>query len=148
MTEETAMELVADDKEIPQVETPEGFEIVPVSVKTNDEIKESFFETFLGSKDGLFIDMNHEQQVVTFNYWFNREREFIENAALLVLKEDEIAGFCVTRPNQNNASIGPIGVNPNFRRKGLAKVLLSRAIKTSFDKGVEKIELEVATGNK
>ncbi len=147
VTEEGSLELVVDEKDIPQAEIPDGFDLVHVSEKTNEEIKESFFETFLDSIDGLFLDQSHEQQMEAFNYWFSREREFIEGASLLLLKGNEVAAFIITRPDHGDASIAPVGVNPKFRRQGLGKVLLSRAINASREKGIERIILELDTNN-
>ncbi|MHA1576197.1 MAG: GNAT family N-acetyltransferase [Candidatus Thorarchaeota archaeon] len=147
VTEEGSMELVVDEKEISQAEIPDGFDLVHVSEKTNEEIKESFFDTFLDSKDGLFLDSSHKQQVNAFNHWFNRERELIEDASLLILKDNEVAGFIVTRPHHNDAEIAPVGVNPKFRRQGFGKVLLSRAIYASHEKGINRMILELDTSN-
>lgn len=145
VTEEAFMVLV-EEKKTPDGEIPDGFDLVSVTDKTNDEIKKSFFETFLDSNDGLFLDLSHDQQVESFNYWFNREKGFLE-ASLLLLKDDEVAAFIITKPHEDDASIGPVGVNPKYRRQGLGKVLLSRAINASRDKGVKRIILEMDTSN-
>ena len=147
VTEEGFMELDVSEKHSLHVEIPVGFDLVPIEKKTNEEIKEVFFETFLGGKDGLFLDLSYDQQVESFNYWFDREKEFTDGASLLLLKDGEVAGFLITRPHHSNAMIGPVGVNPKYQRKGLGKTLIASAINSARENGIEKIQLEMDTSN-
>ncbi|MHA1481628.1 MAG: GNAT family N-acetyltransferase, partial [Candidatus Thorarchaeota archaeon] len=89
----------------------------------------------------------HEEQIESFNHWFHRERGFIKEASLLILKDNEVAAFIVSRSQNDDTSIGPVGVTTGYRRKGLGKVLLSRAITAIRGKGIQRISLEMDSSN-
>ncbi|MHA1959674.1 MAG: GNAT family N-acetyltransferase [Candidatus Thorarchaeota archaeon] len=146
-TEELRM--VADLKSlhVDEVSLPAGISAVSVAETTNTELERPFFETFLDGKDRLFLDLAHENQHVAFNWWFERERPFNEEASLVLKKGDDVAGFCIVRPGHESASIGPFGIHPDHQRKGLGKALLAKCLGIMIRQGLRTVELEMDMDN-
>lgn len=70
---------------------------------------------------------------------------------LLLVKDEDIAGYCWTRREGREDSItgviGMIGVAPQFRGKGLGRVTLLASMRKLLDEGSKRIELEVDSEN-
>jgi ribosomal protein S18 acetylase RimI-like enzyme len=141
-TEETYMEAsIADNT--PEVEEFDKMSVKPISEISNEDLFEPFFDSFLDSKDGLFLSLSKDQQIDAFNYWFSRTRQFIDDAALCVLDNDEVTGFIVVREEDGKAHMGPIGVHPKHRGKGIARRLLARSMDSIRRQGFKKVALEM-----
>lgn len=148
VNEEGYMQIELDKNTIPHLEIPADYETLPFTEKSNDEIQPVFFEIFLNSKDRLFLDMTPDQQAITFNWWFNRSRHWIKEASRILLKSGEIVGFCLIRQEGKGAQVGPTGVHPDHRRKGLAKALLSSALQVLKKQGIKEVGLEYDLENR
>ncbi|MHA2228024.1 MAG: GNAT family N-acetyltransferase [Candidatus Thorarchaeota archaeon] len=148
VTDEASMMANLEKVEAPWLEEPEGFELRQLSETDNKEIRNCFFETYHNSKDGLFLDLSPKQQNVSFDWWFNRSRPFNDEASNVILKDTELVAFVVVRPGENEANIGPVGVHPNFRQKGLGKFLMITALNALKRQGIKKASLDVNLKNK
>ncbi|MHA1926106.1 MAG: GNAT family N-acetyltransferase, partial [Candidatus Thorarchaeota archaeon] len=126
-TEETYMEAAVTDELPKHHELPE-LKMMPISEISNEDLFEPFFESFLDSKDGLFLSMTKDQQIDAFNYWFSRSRHFIDEATLCVLDNERVVGFLVVREEDGKPHVGPIGVDPDFRSRGIARALLAKGM--------------------
>lgn len=68
----------------------------------------------------------------------------------------ELVGLCIVRVDRappileetERAEITDVGVRPDARRRGVASRLVEEAIGWVRDRGVERVELQVATGNR
>ena len=60
----------------------------------------------------------------------------------------DLVGFIITRHAADEAEILTIATDSKKRRKGVAALLLSHALKMSHQRGSERMFLEVASGNK
>ena len=145
---EVFMEVNLEKIELPKPEPklPEGYKFKSIEDKRNEEIKEPFFETFMSGKDRLFLDMIPAQRLTAFNYWFRRSSP-IHKSSLIVVKDNDVVGFSVTRPEEDSVNIGPFGVHPNHKGKGIGKALLHRMMKILFDEGVGLAKLEADATN-
>jgi len=70
---------------------------------------------------------------------------------LLLVKDEDIAGYCWTRREGREDSItgviGMIGVDPQFRGGGLGRVTLLASMRKLLNDGAKRIELEVDSEN-
>ena len=148
VTEEASMMANLEKVDAPWLDEPGGFELKPLSETDNEELRDCFFETYLNSKDGLFLDLSPKQQNVSFDWWFNRSRPFNDEASNVILKDKELVAFVVVRPGENEASIGPVGVHPEFRQKGLGKFLMITALNALKRQGIKKANLDVNLKNR
>jgi len=140
-TEETYMEAALTD-ELPDLKEFPELIVRLLSEVSNNDLLDPFFDTFLDSKNGLFLSMTKDQQNDAFNYWFSRSRQYIDDATLCVVDKDRVTGFIVVREEDGKPYVGPVGVHPNYRGKGIARTLLSRSIEAIRKQGFKKVALE------
>ena len=109
-------------------ELPKGYRFEEIGDRTNKEIEETFFESFRNSKARLFLDMTRAEQQVSFNHWMNRKREF-HHSTVLVTDGNGVIGFSIARPQNETVNIGPIGLHPMHRGKGIAQALVFESLR-------------------
>lgn len=141
-TEETYMEATITDN-IPEFGEFDDLTIQPISEISNEDLFEPFFDSFLDSKDGLFLSLTKDQQIDAFNYWFSRTRQFVDDATLCALDNDRVIGFIVVREEDGKAEVGPIGVHPSYRGKGIARKLLATSMDSMKRQGFKEVALEM-----
>lgn len=140
--EEARLERDLKHDTLPTPTIPPGFQLVPLSDYSNDELQEPFFEMFDNSIDRFWLDQTETQRLDTFNFWFNRERPFIDKATRILVKDTQIVGVTVVRPVQEAGMLGPIALLPQFRRQGLGRELLAVSMQGILASGFSKIQLE------
>jgi len=131
--------------EIPTL--PEGYSFESVNSRTNEEIEETVLRTFEASGDRLHLDMSPTQQRITFNHWFDRTRPF-HSTSIYLVRDNQVVGFSIGRAYSGVVSLGPIGLLPDYRGRGLAQILLHESlIKIKNDRAIKYAELEVDITN-
>lgn len=141
------MNVRTSDVTLDDIQLPSEIEILTLDKVTNEEIKETVFETFNNSQDGWFLNHKKPQQVGLFLNWFNRDEPYDKDTSIVLKKYDEFVGFIVVRLEDDRPSIGPIGILPKARGKGLGKALLTTTLRRLNEKKYESIDLEVNTIN-
>ncbi len=141
-TEETYMEASISGN-WPEIQEYEEINVKPLTEVSNEDLKDPFFDSFLDSKDGLFLSMTKEQQMDAFSFWFSRSRQFIDDATLCVLDGNNVAGFLVVREEDGKPHVGPIGIHPDYRGKGIARTLLRLGMEAIRKQGFRKVALEM-----
>ena len=147
ITEEAYMEFNLENFKSITMETQPEYKFVNLSEISNETLRVPFFESFLNSKDMLFLSQTPEQQEIAFKYWFNRNEPFCEQSSFVVLKDDEVVGFCAVRPRKQSGEIGPIGIVPNHRKRGLGRLLLTITLNGMIEEGIKTAFLEVSIEN-
>ena len=77
------------------------------------------------------------------------------DAASSDAEASELVGLCIVRVDRappilhetERAEITDVGVRPQVRRQGVARALVEEALDWIRDRGVERVELQVASGN-
>lgn len=128
--------------EIPSEYTTHRFADVP-----SDRLEEPGFQAFESSEDRLFTSMNHAEQQITLRHFFDKSIPFVDDASLVIEKEDRIVGFIITRRRSDVIEIGPIGLVPEARRKGLGTYLLSHALYALEQCDELQVNLDVSVEN-
>jgi ribosomal protein S18 acetylase RimI-like enzyme len=121
---------------LPEIELPKGYTLRKFSDIPFDILEDVGFRTLKNSKEELFLSMSHDEQMVTLQYFFGKSRPYIDDASLLLERDGEITGFVITRlGDDGEPDIGPVGLVPEDRGKGLASFLLVRILKSLKDSG-------------
>ena len=149
VTEEASMR-VEMDKWIPPTRVtslPEGYAYEEMGKRTEEETLEAFHETFKLGNDRLYLDMSLSQQRIANKYWFNRIKP-IHPTSLFVIHDDKIVGFSIGHVNDDYINLGPIGLLPEHRGKGIARAILYEGMKRiQDDTDIRYAELEVDVTN-
>ncbi|MHA1929691.1 MAG: GNAT family N-acetyltransferase [Candidatus Thorarchaeota archaeon] len=142
--------MVCDLESLPEenLKLPEGYEFIPLSERTNDEVYPSYYASFITSGDQRFLEQTDQQRRASFDDFFNRSAEMVEDASLLLMYNEEIVGHQRVIPRGKGCFINGIGIHPNHRRKGLGKVLLGTSLSNAAKLGLESMILEVDVDNR
>ena len=147
ITEEAYMELKLENFKSITMETQPEYKFVNLSEISNEKLRIPFFESFLNSKDMLFLNQTREQQEIAFKYWLNRNEPLCEQSSFVVMRDDEVIGFSAVRPRKGSGEIGPIGIVPEYRRRGLGRLLLTITLNGMMAEGIKTAYLEVSLEN-
>jgi ribosomal protein S18 acetylase RimI-like enzyme len=145
--EEVGMKSELEKLELEKTPLPNGYTLIPIDAMNNSIMKEPFFDSFSDSLDTLFLSMTPQQQLISFNYWFNRSRPMVEGASYALLLNEKCVGFVIARVEEKVAYIGPIGVVPPHRKKGLGVGLLSNCLYELKRQGINTVKLDVSSSN-
>lgn len=146
VTEEAIMKVDmrkwAPPSKIPEL--PNEYKYEEIGKRTSEETHEAFYETFKLGNDRLHLDMTPSEQRTTVNYWLSE----MAPLSLYLTKKGRIVGFCIGRMKGDTISLGPIGLLPEHRGKGLAQSLLyEEMLRIQNDKDIKYAELEVDVDN-
>ncbi|MBU7013944.1 MAG: GNAT family N-acetyltransferase [Theionarchaea archaeon] len=147
VSEEISMECVLTGS-LDDVEFPEDVNLKLLTEIDNDKIYPYFNETFLASRNMLWLDQTAEQQRVTFDYWFSRSRPLNEKASIILMSDQQVIGFSVSRPTAEGVYLEPFGIHPEYRKRGLGRALLLHSMKIVAQQGLKTMSLGVDIENR
>ncbi|MFW9768173.1 MAG: GNAT family N-acetyltransferase [Candidatus Thorarchaeota archaeon] len=146
--EEIHMRCNLNESIIPERNPPEGYTLRMFLDTPYETLEQVGYRTLKDSKEGLFLSMTHDEQMVTLQYFFDKEKSYIDDASLILESNGEIMGFVITRiGDDDEPEIGPIGLVPEARGKGLGSFLLVRALKSLKDSGYTSVSLDTTVTN-
>ncbi|MFX1566412.1 MAG: GNAT family N-acetyltransferase [Promethearchaeota archaeon] len=140
-SEEARLEKELTDHQL-RPDLPPEYEFHPINQFSNEELESPFFEMFDNSMDRFWLDQTITQRKETYEFWFNRERPFVEQATAVLTKSGEIIGLTVVRPVQEVGMLGPIAILPPYRRRGLGRDLMQYSLWGAKQCGITRIQLE------
>ncbi|NHJ12517.1 MAG: GNAT family N-acetyltransferase [Candidatus Thorarchaeota archaeon] len=133
--------------ELPTIDAPEGYNLERFSSVAYKLLEHAGFRTFTQSNDDLFLSMTSAQQEVTLKHFFSTSKPFIEEASLVLERDDQVVGFVIARLKNNEVDIGPVGLVPEARGKGLANYLFVCTLQALKAKGITNSCLDVSIAN-
>ena len=134
--------------ELPEIELPQGYVVKNFSEMTYDMLEGPGFRTLKDSKEGLFLSMSHDEQIVTLKYFFSTSKPCIDDASVILERAGDVVGFVITRiGDDGNPDIGPVGLVPEVRGQGLGSYLLVRVLKSLKDSGSTDVYLDTTITN-
>ena len=148
-TEEASMKVAMDKWTSPSnvASLPKGYTYEEVGKRTEEETLKAFHETFKISHDRLYLDMSPSEQQIANKHWYNRIKP-VHPASLFVIYDDKVVGFSIGHLEDDGINLGPIGLLPDHRGKGIARSLLNEGMKKiRDDKDIKYAELEVDVEN-
>ena len=75
------------------------------------------------------------------------EKAAAENSCLAANVDGVIVGYCFLRRIPFASEIGRLAVDPDWRRRGIGRLLLREAVRLSDQRGDESLQLEVRSRN-
>lgn len=125
------------------------YEIVSVTEDKKSDIAKLFTEAFSNegeSKDGT--NFQRENESVEFYFAKNPKNTLVNKASTLVYKKktNELVGACLISIWEDWPNVYDIAVKPSFKKRGLAKNMLKRAL-TVLKEGYPTLRLFVTLGN-
>lgn len=126
---------------------PEGIEVVSMTNVSNDELMDIVLETFRSGSDKWVTSMTDSQLVGSTEAWLKRDETFVNNASIVFKEDGKIIGYNVMRLEDDSIEVGPIGVLPSYRGKGLGRALLLESVSRLELKDDQSIWLTVSTDN-
>jgi ribosomal-protein-alanine N-acetyltransferase len=145
--EEVHMKSDLSTTELPEIDLPKSYTLRKFSEVSYNMLEGPGFQTLKNSKEGLFLSMSHAEQKVTLEYFFDNSKPYIDDASLILEKEDEIIGFVITRMKEDKPEIGPIGLVPEARGQGLGSYLLVRVLRNLRESGSNIAYLDTTITN-
>jgi ribosomal protein S18 acetylase RimI-like enzyme len=130
-----------------QPDIPEGFSLRPIVEVDNEEIWPTYNETFLSSGDRRYLNQTEEQRRENFNDFFNRSKSIEKDASLLLYAGDQIVGFHKINLYEFGGFVNGVGIHPDYRRRGLGKLLMTSSIVRAAENGMKDLILEVDIDN-
>ncbi len=146
-TEEARIERTLDISSLPKPSFPSSFLTKSITEVSNQELRSPFFIMFDNANDRIWLDQTEDQKQITYEYWLNRDRPFVHEASHVLFKEDKIVGLTVVRPEEGISKLGPIGLLPSFRKKGLGCKLMKLSLHGAAQSGFTKMHLEYDVTN-
>ena len=131
-----------------QPEIPDGFTLKPIIEVDNEEIWPSYNATFLASGDQRYLSQTEVQRRENFDDFFDRTKPIEEDASLLLYSGEQIVGFMKINIYSIGGFINGVGTHPDFRRRGLARLLMTSSIVRAAQNGMKDLVLEVDIENR
>jgi ribosomal protein S18 acetylase RimI-like enzyme len=132
---------------LPPIELPQGYLVKKLSEVSYDQLVNPAFRALKDSKEGLFLSLDHAEQETTIQYWFDKSKPYIDDASLILQRDGNVVGFVITRPTDDGPEIGPVGLVPEDRGKGLASYLLASVLKNLKNSGAANVILDTTIIN-
>lgn len=130
-----------------QPEIPDGFSLKPIVEVDNEEIWPCYDTTFSSSGDQRYLNQTENQRRENFDDFFDRLKPIEEDASLLLYSGEEIVGFMKINLYSFGGFINGVGIHPEFRRRGLARLLMISSIVRAAQNGMKDLILEVDIKN-
>ncbi|MBD3406483.1 MAG: GNAT family N-acetyltransferase [Candidatus Lokiarchaeota archaeon] len=146
-SEEIKMMLDIKKISLEKINLPDEIDIQKYTDVSEDKIRKCVEISFQTSPDRLFLSLSDKQQKTCINYWISKERDFIEEASLIMTKDNEIIGYSVVRMEDGQAEIGPFGIAPKEQGRGLGKLLLLQTLQALSKEEIYKVSLELDRDN-
>ena len=143
----TQMILNPTTLELTEPEFPEGFFLKKLTEIDNEEVWPTYNETFLSSGDRRYLNQTEAQRRENFDDFFDRSKKIEEDASLLLYSGNQIVGFMKINIYNIGGFVNGVGIHPEYRRKGLAKRLMSASIIRAAKNGMTNLVLEVDIEN-
>lgn len=148
--EEAEMEINLIEEKFKSVKLPENFKTKSLKDVETNELYNSSFEIMNSSRDKMFLDLTEEQKWEVIKNYFEPSKPIIQEASIILTESNRIIGFSIAKLSTfetGKASVGPFGILPNFRKKGLGEALLLLCLKKLLENNFKIVNLDVAVEN-
>jgi len=139
-------DLASSDLEQPDI--PEGFSLRPIVDVDNEEIWPCYNITFSSSGDQRYLNQTESQRRENFDDFFDRSKTIEKDASLLLYFGEQIVGFMKINIYSIGGFVNGIGTHPDFRRRGLARLLMTSSLVRAAQNGMKDVVLEVDITNR
>ena len=136
-------------KEPLDVLIPEEYSLGYVSETAMEDLFSCWLDIFSSSNDQLFLSLDAAgRRDLFFDSW-SREKPLINDASLTLHHVGRLIGFSRVMPRYEptDGYLAPIGILPEYRRKGLARELLKMSMRRLKELGYQTVSCYVSTSN-
>ena len=128
---------------------PEEYTLGYISRTASDDLFACWEEVFSSGSDAFFNSLDADGRRKLFASSWAKEKPLIDGASLTLYHEDRLIGFCRLLPSHDSTDgfLAPIGILAAYRRKGLARKLLSISMLRLKELGYRTISFYVSTAN-
>lgn len=128
---------------------PAGLRLVPFDARYDEAVRVAHGEAFADHWGSTSPDQER------WRHWYTGAQGFRPDTSLLVLDGDEVAAYLLTYFYAADAEatgvregwVGQLGTRPQWRRRGLASLLLAAALAGFRDAGYQQAGLDVDSEN-
>ena len=114
---------------------------------SNDELWPSYDAAFLDGGDRRYAQQSEAQRRENFETFFSRQVPMDAQASIVLFDGETVVGFVKIDIVEEGAYVHGVGVIPEYRRQGLAKVVLGTSLRRAAENHHEKMVLEVDVTN-
>ncbi|MHA1186140.1 MAG: GNAT family N-acetyltransferase [Candidatus Heimdallarchaeota archaeon] len=113
-----------------EVNFPENYTVKLISETNKDKIFDCWLEIFTASKDNFFFSLDTKDRKNFFYTSWDKKEPIINEASFALFYKEKLIGLSRLLPKyeETDGYLAPIGIIPEYRRKGLAKELLKLSI--------------------
>lgn len=131
------------------VHIPDGYALGRISETDLDELYHCWLRIFSSSDDQFLLQLDAEARRDFFLESWSREAPMIEQASLTLRHHGELIGISRLLPKYEpeDGHVAPIGMLPDYRRRGLARELLKMSACKLRETGYKTMSCYVNTGN-
>ena len=114
---------------------------------SNDELWPSYDAAFSNGGDRRYAQQSEAQRRENFESFFSRQVPMDSEASLVLLDGETIVGFVKIDLVTEGTYVHGVGVVPEYRRQGLARVILGTSLRRAAENHHQKMLLEVDATN-
>lgn len=132
-----------------EVLIPEEYSLGYISETAMEDLFSCWLDIFSSSNDQLFLSLDVAERRDLFSDSWSREKLLISDASLTLHHVGRLIGFSRVMPRYEptDGYLAPIGILPEYRRKGLARELLKMSMRRLKELGYQTVSCYVSTSN-
>jgi len=128
---------------------PDEYSLGCISETDIDDLLECWVGIFSSSNDQFVLSLDAEGRRGFFLDSWSREKPLIDEASLTLYHKGKLIGFSRVLPiyESTDGCLAPIGILPEYRRKGLAQELLKMSMLKLRELNYQTVSCFVSTSN-
>lgn len=132
-----------------KISFPDEYSIGKISETDLETLFNCWEEVFTSSNDEYVLSLDAESKRKFFFDSWSKEKHLINEASLTLLYKDKLIGFSRLLPmyESTDGYLAPIGIIPDFRRKGLAEELLKMSMRKLQELNCQTMSFYVSAKN-
>ena len=113
-----------------EVNFPENYSVKLISETNLDEVFDCWLKIFTASKDNFFFSLKPKERKNFFYTSWDKKEPLINEASFALFHKEKLIGLSRLLPKyeETDGYLAPIGIIPDYRRKGLSEKLLKLSI--------------------
>ncbi len=132
-----------------KISIPDEYSLGYISETDLDDLLNCWLEVFSSSEDQFFLSLDAEgRRALFFDSW-SREKPLIHEASLTLSNKSKLIGFSRLLPRYESTDgyLAPIGILPEYRKKGLAQELIKTSMLKLKELNYQIMSCYVSTRN-
>ncbi len=113
-----------------EVNFPENYSVKLISETNLDEVFDCWLKIFTASNDSFFFSLDQKERKNFFYTSWDKKEPLINEASFVLFHKEKLIGLSRLLPKyeETDGYLAPIGIIPDYRRKGLSEKLLKLSI--------------------